>query len=65
MKRAALFIAGIAVGVYLARQIEANPEAKKAVDQAGEKIKTFASAVAIGYREQELKNSAKPKGKAK
>ncbi|MBU6144514.1 MAG: hypothetical protein KGQ56_03480 [Acidobacteria bacterium] len=65
MKRAALFIAGIAVGVYLARQIEANPEAKKAVDQAGEKVKTFASAVATGYREQELKNSAKPKGKAK
>jgi len=59
MRKTAVLIAGIAIGVYLARQIEANPEAKKALDQAGEKIKTFANAVSDGYREQEAK-SAKP-----
>jgi hypothetical protein len=59
MRKTAVLIAGIAIGVYLARQIEANPEAKKALDLAGEKIKTFANAVSDGYREQEAK-SAKP-----
>lgn len=57
MRKAALFIAGIAVGVYIARQIESNPEAKKAIQQAGEKAKTFASSFSAGYREQEAKNS--------
>ena len=57
MRKVALFIAGIAVGVYLARQIESNPEAKKAIEQAGEKAKTFAAAFSSGYREQEAKNS--------
>ena len=55
MRKTAVLIAGIAIGVYLASQIEANPEAKKALDQAGEKIKTFANAVSDGYREQEAK----------
>ncbi|NBQ93206.1 MAG: hypothetical protein EBT82_04645 [Micrococcales bacterium] len=57
MRKAALFIAGIAVGVYLARQIESNPEAKKAIEDAGAKAKTFATAFSAGFREQELKNS--------
>lgn len=57
MRRSALFIAGIAVGVFLAKQIEANPEAKKAIEQAGEKVKVFANAVQSGYREQEVKNT--------
>lgn len=61
MRKAALFIAGIAVGVYLVKQIEANPQARKAVEDAGEKIKTFTSAVASGYREQEAKHSKKSK----
>ena len=65
MKRAAFFIAGVALGVYLAKQIESNPEAKKAIDQAGEKVKIFASAVATGYREQEIKNQESARGKRK
>ena len=57
MRKTAVFIAGLAIGVYLARQIEANPEAKRALDQAGEKIKTFANSVSDGYREQEEKSA--------
>jgi uncharacterized protein (UPF0333 family) len=61
MRKAALFIAGIAVGVYLSKQIESNPQAKKAIDDAGNKIKTFTNAVSTGYREQEIKNAKKTK----
>jgi hypothetical protein len=61
MKKAALFFAGIAVGVYLVKQVESNPEAKKVIDQAGEKVKGFANAFAEGYREQDAKNTSKPK----
>ena len=65
MRKTAVLIAGIAIGVYLARQIDANPEAKKTLDNAGEKIKTFASAVSEGYREQEAiaARASKPKSK--
>lgn len=61
MRKAALFIAGIAVGVYLSKQIETNPQAKKAIEDAGSKIKTFTNAVSAGYREQEIKNAKKSK----
>ena len=63
MRKTAVLIAGIAIGVYLARQIEANPQAKKTLDDAGERIKTFATAVSDGYREQEAKaaKAQKPK----
>ncbi|NBR64375.1 MAG: hypothetical protein EBS85_00455 [Micrococcales bacterium] len=60
MRKTAVLIAGIAIGVYLARQIDANPEAKQALGDAGEKIKTFANAVSDGYREQESKSTVKP-----
>ena len=53
MRKTAFLIAGIAIGVYLAKQIDSNPEAKKALDETGQKIRTFANAVAEGYREQE------------
>ncbi len=59
MRKTALFIAGIAVGVYLAKQIETNPAAKDALDNAGTKVKSFANAVTEGYRQQEAKH-AKP-----
>lgn len=59
MRKSAILIAGIAIGVYLAKQIESNPEAKKAVDIAGDKVRTFAAAVAEGYREEEA--ASKPK----
>lgn len=63
MKRAAFFIAGLAFGVYLAKQIDANPEAKKAVKDAGDKVRIFTNAVVAGYREQESKSVSKPKAK--
>lgn len=65
MKRAAFFIAGIALGVYLAKQIEANPQTKQAVNEAGQKVKTFANAVVVGYKEQEAKTLPKSKAKTK
>jgi hypothetical protein len=63
MRKTAVLIAGIAIGVYLARQIEANPEAKKTIDDAGNKIRTFATAVSEGYREQEAKSTKPTKSK--
>jgi len=65
MRKTAVLIAGIAIGVYLARQIEANPEAKRALDQAGDKIKTFANSVSAGYREQEAKSAKSATAKRK
>ena len=65
MRKTAVLIAGIALGVYLARQIEANPEAKRALDQAGDKIKTFATSVSEGYREQEAKSAKSATAKRK
>jgi hypothetical protein len=63
MRKTAVLIAGIAIGVYLARQIETNPEAKKTIDDAGNKIRTFAAAVSEGYREQEAKSTKPTKSK--
>jgi len=64
MRKTAVFIAGIAIGVYLARQIEANPQAKKTIDETGDKIRVFATAVADGYREQEAKATKSTKTKS-
>ena len=64
MRKTVAFIAGMAVGVYIARQVEANPEARRTLDQAGEKIKSFANAVSEGYREQEAKASKTSKLKS-
>jgi hypothetical protein len=63
MRKTAVFIAGIAIGVYLARHIEANPEAKKAIEEAGSKVRTFANAVSDGYKEQELAADKEAKAK--
>jgi hypothetical protein len=49
----------VAIGVFLGRHIEANPEAKKSLNEAGDKIKLFAAGVSEGYREQEA-NLEKP-----
>ena len=65
MKKSTFFIAGIALGVYLSKQIESNPEAKQAVKSVGNKVKVFANAVVDGYREQESKPSPKTRAKAK
>jgi hypothetical protein len=63
MRKTAILIAGVAIGVFLGRHIESNPETKKTLTDAGDKIKLFASAVSEGYREQEA--SAQKPAKAK
>ena len=46
-------IAGIAVGVTVAKQIQDNPQAKKAYEDAKASLQEFGDAVAEGYRERE------------
>jgi hypothetical protein len=65
MRKTVVLIAGIAIGVYVGRQIETNPAAKRSLDEAGEKIKSFANAVSDGYREQEAASVKIPKAKPK
>ena len=65
MRKSAILIAGVAIGVFLGRHIESNPEAKKTLNEAGEKIKLFASAVSEGYREQEASAESSAKAKTK
>jgi outer membrane lipoprotein-sorting protein len=57
VRKTTLLIAGIAIGMFLAKQIEENPETKKSLDSASAKVKDFANAVATGYREQESKST--------
>lgn len=61
MRKSAFLFAGIAIGIFLAKQIEANPEVKKSLDSATSKIKDFSTAVAKGYKEQENRASAAQK----
>ena len=61
MRKSAFLLAGIAIGIFLAKQIEANPEVKKSLDSATSKIKHFSTAVAKGYKEQENRASAAQK----
>ena len=65
MRKATFLLAGIAIGVVLAKQIEANPEAKKTLGNAATKVKDFANAVSAGYKENEAKISAPIKPAAK
>jgi len=57
VRKTTLLIAGIAIGMFLAKQIESNPGTKKTLDNAAAKVKDFANAVAAGYREQETKST--------
>jgi hypothetical protein len=65
MSKATFLLAGIAIGVVLAKQIENNPEAKKTLGNAATKVKDFANAVSAGYKENEAKSSAPIKSAAK
>jgi hypothetical protein len=65
MRKSAILIAGVAIGVFLGRHIEANPEAKKSLNEAGDKIKLFAAGVSEGYREQEANLEQPTRTKAK
>ena len=57
MRKSAFLVAGIAIGVFVAKQIESNPETKKVLDSAAAKVKDFSNAVTAGYKEQEAKAS--------
>ncbi len=47
-------VAGVAIGVVVAKQIEENPQARKAYEEAKASLQEFADAVAEGYKDREL-----------
>ena len=55
-------IAGVAIGAVAARQINENPQARKAYEEAKASLQEFADAVAEGYKERETE-LAKPRRK--
>lgn len=64
MKKLILFATGVGLGVYLAKQLDENPQARAAMDVATAKAKNFGAAVSEGFREREAelaKSAAKPK----
>jgi uncharacterized membrane-anchored protein YhcB (DUF1043 family) len=64
MKKLVWLIAGIAIGAVAARQIEENPAARKAYEDAKVSIAEFRDAVLEGYQEREAElNKPKPKRK--
>jgi hypothetical protein len=62
MKKLVWLIAGIAIGAVAARQIEENPAARKAYEEAKASVSGFADAVIDGFSEREAELS-KPKRK--
>ena len=46
-------IAGVAIGAVVAKQIEENPQARKAFEEAKASLQEFADAVSEGYKERE------------
>lgn len=62
MKKLIWFIAGIAIGAVAAKQIEENPVAKKAYEEAKGSVSEIRDAVMEGYREREAELT-KPKRK--
>ena len=65
MRKSTFLIAGIALGVFISKQIESNPETKKTLQDAAGKVKNFANAVSAGYREQEAKATTTKKPAAR
>jgi hypothetical protein len=60
-------IAGVAIGAVVAKQIEENPQARKAYEEAKASLQEFADAVAEGYKDRETeltKPARKPAAKA-
>jgi uncharacterized membrane-anchored protein YhcB (DUF1043 family) len=55
-------LAGVAIGAVAARQINENPQARKAYEEAKASLQEFADAVAEGYKERETE-LAKPRRK--
>jgi hypothetical protein len=62
MKKLVWFIAGLAIGAVAARQIEENPAARKAYEEAKVSVSEFRDAVLDGFQERETELS-KPKRK--
>ena len=59
-------IAGVAIGAVVAKQIEENPQARKAYEEAKASLQEFADAVAEGYKDRETeltKPARKPTAK--
>ena len=50
-------VAGVAIGAVVAKQIEENPQARKAYEEAKASLQEFADAVADGYKERETELS--------
>jgi hypothetical protein len=46
-------IAGVAIGAVVTKQIEENPQARKAYEEAKASLQEFADAVSEGYKERE------------
>ncbi len=61
MSRLKWFVAGIGLGILAVKQVNENPKARKAFDDAIATAKEFTSAVADGFveREAELRAPAK------
>jgi murein L,D-transpeptidase YafK len=53
MNKILWLIAGVAIGAVAARQINENPQARKAYEEAKASLQEFADAVAEGYKERE------------
>lgn len=50
-------VAGVAIGAVVAKQIDENPQARKAYEEAKASLQEFADAVADGYKERETELS--------
>ncbi|MEO0313353.1 MAG: hypothetical protein RL140_583 [Actinomycetota bacterium] len=61
MKKLFWLAAGVAVGLVAAKQIEQNPKAKAAYDDATARLKELATAFTAGYEEETAKPKAAPK----
>ena len=68
-------IAGVAIGAIVTKQIEDNPQARKAYEEAKASLQEFADSVAEGYKDREIelartagkkssKSTSKPRTKA-
>jgi hypothetical protein len=64
MKRLLALIAGIAIGAFATRQIQENPSAKRAFEEAKSSANDFRDALVDGYKKRETELT-KPKPAAK
>lgn len=60
MKKLFWLATGITVGLIAAKEIEKNPKAKAAYDEATERLRTLAQAFVEGYDEEENTSAKKP-----